>query len=363
MKQFQVKRDDFHQHRVVDDEAAATELVDGEIRVRINRFAFTANNITYAVAGDMIGYWQFFPAVGDDAEGWGVIPVWGFAEVIDCKAEGVSVGEKLFGYFPPADELTMLPTRMSEHGFIDGAVHRSQLPAGYNRYRRVQAEAGYSASGDDERMLLWPLYATAFCLGDSLLDNGWYGAEQVLIISASSKTSIGLAYALRSIDGAPRSVGITSSRNLDFVSSIGVYDDLCCYDDVSAIDLTKLSVIVDMSGNTAVLAALHSALGDNMKFTVNVGLTHWEDAEPNEKINTERSEFFFAPGHIQKRSEEWGPQEFDRRSSEFVASAADQSRSWLSLSQRGGLAGLSEIYDDVCEGRNSPQEGIVIDMS
>ena len=31
-------------------------LADGEAMIRVDRFGLTANNITYGVAGDMIGY-------------------------------------------------------------------------------------------------------------------------------------------------------------------------------------------------------------------------------------------------------------------------------------------------------------------
>ena len=60
--------------------AEAPPFAEGEARLRVERFALTANNVTYGVVGDRIGYWRFFPA-SDDA--WGVIPVWGTAEVID----------------------------------------------------------------------------------------------------------------------------------------------------------------------------------------------------------------------------------------------------------------------------------------
>lgn len=363
MKQLQVRKDHFQERRIVDTDGASPALAVGEVRVKLSRFAFTANNITYAVAGDMLGYWQFFPPIGDDTEGWGVIPVWGFAEVVESSVEELPVGEKLFGYFPPANELIMMPDRVSAQAFIDGAAHRSQLPPGYNRYRRVTAEAGYNPASDDERMLLWPLYATAYCLGDALFDNDWYGAEQVLVLSASSKTSIGLGYALAAIEGAPKSIGVTSKRNNEFVASLNLFDQTHCYDDLSILDVSIPTVIVDMSGNTDVMAALHGLLKDNMRHTINVGLTHWEEAAPKEGIISERSEMFFAPGHMQKRSKEWGPEEFDRRSSEFVASAVKLSGTWLSLASHSGLQGLSDVYDDVCNGCSAPNEGILIDMA
>ena len=46
-------------------------LQPGQIRVKVNSFALTSNNITYAAFGDAMSYWQFWPT--DDAV-WGVIP-------------------------------------------------------------------------------------------------------------------------------------------------------------------------------------------------------------------------------------------------------------------------------------------------
>lgn len=72
-------------------------LADGQVRVRIDSFALTSNNITYAAFGDAMSYWQFFPST---EEGWGSIPVWGFASVVQSLHPGVAVGERLYGYWP-----------------------------------------------------------------------------------------------------------------------------------------------------------------------------------------------------------------------------------------------------------------------
>ena len=45
---------------------APTDCDAGQVLLRIDRFALTANNVTYGVAGDQIGYWQFFPPSGGD---------------------------------------------------------------------------------------------------------------------------------------------------------------------------------------------------------------------------------------------------------------------------------------------------------
>ncbi|MGH8822062.1 MAG: DUF2855 family protein, partial [Rhodoferax sp.] len=54
--------------------APEVTLTAEQIRVRVDAFALTSNNITYAAFGDAMSYWQFYPT-GED--GWGIVPVWG----------------------------------------------------------------------------------------------------------------------------------------------------------------------------------------------------------------------------------------------------------------------------------------------
>lgn len=362
--EFQIRRDNFETYRVVepDDSADTAELADDAVRTRIERFAFTANNISYAATGDQLGYWQFFPPTGADPDGWGMMPVWGFAEVVRSNVDEVPVGDRLFGYFPPASHLDLVPTHISPLRLVDGAEHRSQLPQGYNTYYRVKAEPGYDPANDDLRMLLWPLHITSFCLWDFLQENDWCGAAQVIIVSASSKTSIGLAYALDDDATAPPTIAITSARNLDFVKSLGLYEESVTYDSLAEIDATIPAVIVDMSGNGEVLGRLHTHLGDNMVQCINVGLTHWDEGLAGDGIIKERSEFFFAPTHIQKRMQDWGPDGFAERTSSFMHETALKSRAWLELNKIDGLQGLADVYEDVCRGRMSPAEGLIIEL-
>lgn len=362
MIQFQIRKDDVNIHRLVDSASSEDAIEDGQIKVSIRQFALTANNITYAVVGDRMGYWQFFPPLGDDTDGWGVMPVWGFAEVVESKVDQIHVGERIFGYFPPATELTMSPAKVSEIRFVEGAAHRSKLPGTYNNYRRVNAEPGYTGETDNERMLLSPLFGTSFCLWDSLSDNDWYGAKQIVIVSASSKTSIGLSYALHDDPTAPTVIGVTSARNLDFVNGLGIYDQVVTYDLLANIDSNRPTVIVDMSGDGEVLGALHSLLADNMMRCLNVGLTHWGKAGPNQNIIADRSELFFAPAHIQKRAMEWGPVGLEEKVNVFMTVTAAKCRDWMKIRQIEGLPGIGDIYNDVCEGRMAANEGLIVQL-
>ncbi|MEM8749039.1 MAG: DUF2855 family protein [Pseudomonadota bacterium] len=370
MQQLQLGKGDIRQLRLLDGDAQA-ELGEGEIRVRVEAFAFSANNVTYAAAGHTLGYWKFFKPVAtgdgdgsdyDDVNGWGVLPCWGFAEVVETNAADLPLGERFYGYFPTAQELVMKPVHIKEGSFIDGAEHRSELPPGYNFYRRVAAEPGYDRATDELRMLLAPLYITSFCLWDLLQDNNWYGAKQVLIVSASSKTSFGLAYALKDDADAPSVVGLTSSRNVGFVEGVGLYGSTVSYKDIASLDANVPAVIVDMSGNADTMGALHAHFGDALVRSIDVGLTHWDEPRRNEQVNREKSQFFFAPSHIQHRIKEWGAAEFDKRSGSFMMKTAQKSMDWLKLIDVEGLEGLSKVYPDVCEGKLPADQGLIVRM-
>ena len=112
MKQFQVNKKELSKYRVVQSEDLP--LTQAGVAFEVERFAFTANNLTYFMMGDKLGYWQFFPPINshstknNNEENWGVIPVWGIGKVTASSVEGVDIGSRYFGYFPPATHLHTL---------------------------------------------------------------------------------------------------------------------------------------------------------------------------------------------------------------------------------------------------------------
>lgn len=366
MSEFQTFKKDLTQTRLVktNEAAALANLTDGDILVRIERFAFTANNITYGAAGDTIGYWKFFPAADNESGDWGCLPVWGFADVIASNVEGLDVGERLYGYYPPSDFLVMSPIKVSSQRFVDGTLRRAELPPVYNSYQRISAEADYDGALDNIRSILFPLHVTSFCLCDALQDAEYQGASQVIIVSASSKTAIGLAQGLAKEEGAPKVVGLTSKSNRVFVESLGCYDQVVCYDELANLDTAIASVMVDMAGNRAVLGAVHGALGENMLNCISVGMTHWDTLSDNDPLATqmirERTSFFFAPSHIQKRMTDWGQDGYNARTKAFMSARIQESLSWMKIEEISGFDAFSNIYDQMVVGKINPNEGIVV---
>ncbi|MFU8764566.1 MAG: DUF2855 family protein, partial [Haliea sp.] len=247
-RDFIVNRADLAQTRWVAGPALEAIALDaGQVLVEIEKFAFTANNITYAVAGDMLNYWSFFPA----ESGWGRIPVWGYATVVRSRCDGIAEGERLYGYLPMSSHLVMQPESIAPGSFLDLYKQRRELHPVYNSYSRVQSVAdGEREVLDDLRPLLNPLYTTSFLLDDWLADNDFFGASQALLLSASSKTGFGLAFALsrRRPDG-PRVIGLTSPGNSAFVERLGCYDAVLAYDGIATLDASQATLVVDFAGD------------------------------------------------------------------------------------------------------------------
>ncbi len=328
---------------------------DGEILLEVERFALTANNITYAVAGDSaLGYWKFFPA----PDPWGRVPVWGFGRVVASQLRDIAVGERFYGYFPMGTHLLVRPTRVAPTGFVDGAPHRAALPGVYNQYQRAVGERGEEPA----QMLLRPLFTTSFFLDDFLADNDFFGARRVILSSASSKTSLGLAFELaHKRKGSIQVAGLTAPGNAAFVRQLGFYDQVVTYDDLESLDASIPSVFVDMAGNAAVLRRIHEHFVDALRHSCTVGVTHWQDAARTAPVLPgPPPTMFFAPSQIQKRSKEWGPGGLERHiATDWRDFVADSSR-WLDVVEQRGPTAMQRAYLAMLEGSTPPTQGVVI---
>jgi len=311
---FIVNRADLREAQFTD--AAALDPADGQVLLEVERFALTANNISYGMAGDMLGYWNFFPA----PDGWGRIPAWGTAKVVKSRHPDVAEGARFYGYMPMSHQVLMSPVDVSSRGFSDGSAHRAQLPPIYQEYLSVTPENGFDPSTDDLQCILRILFVTSLHLEDHLAANDYFGATTLIIGSASSKTAIGLAWLATKRPGITV-VGLTSPGNKAFVEGLGCYDRVLGYDEIASLDADAPSVYVDMSGNKTVLTAVHTHLRDALKNSTGVGLTHWESAaapDAAEELPGPTPDFFFVPTHMVEHREKTSLAEHDARISREV---------------------------------------------
>lgn len=349
---FEVRQDDLHETRVLENEPP--ELARGQVLLGVDTFGLTTNNITYALVGESMNYWNFFPA----EDGWGRVPVWGFADVVASEAEGVEEGTRIFGYLPPCTHLVVRPDRPSDSQFVDASPHRAELPAAYNRYSRVAGDPNYHEENEDHQMLLWPLYFTSALIDDFLADEEFFGADAVLVSSASSRTSSALAFLLDRRDG-PDAVGLTSPGNVEFVEGLGVYDMVVPYEEIGSLP-KEPAVYVDMAGDAKVRSSVHEHYGEDLKHDAVVGMTHREDLGGAEGLPGPRPKFFFAPSRLKKRAEDWGAEQVNKRISESWLPYVEWTRGWLEVVHDSGPDAIERIYLELLDGRSDPSVGHVL---
>ena len=355
MTDFLVKRDDLRQCRVV--ESAAPEIGPGEALLRVETFGLTANNVTYAVFGEAMSYWDFFPA----EQGWGRVPMWGFAEVERSEADEVEPGTRVYGYLPPSSHLAVTPADASDAGFVDAAPHRAALPSAYHRYLATDADPFYRPDTEQIQMLLRPLFFTSFLIDDQLDDEGLATRGPVLISSASSKTAIAAAFMLAQRDGVEL-VGLTSPRSAAFVEGLGLYDRTVTYEAIDSLERGP-ATYVDVAGDGAVRQAVHSHFGDELAHSMAVGASHWEDFGAGAgELPGPAPTFFFAPDRVVKRSEDWGTAGLQDRVAEAWHPFCEWIAGWLETIPGTGFDAVRDAYLEVLEGRVDPKYAHVLTL-
>lgn len=344
---FEINRGDLEQTRLIKRDAG--ELAENSVRVRLERFALTANNITYAEFGDELQYWSFFPT----EDGWGRMPVWGFATIIESNHAEISIGSRYFGFWPVSETVDLLP-QTNNQGFFDVSPHRRNLPAIYNSYLR----SGDAATRDADSMeaTFRPLFMTSYLISQQIRDEHG-SAIDALIASASSKTALGTAFCLQR--AGLHCAGLSSPSRLSGLSSMGLYGKLASYQCISEIENTKPTVFVDIAGNTNIRAAVHNHLRDALVQSFVVGASHNQRGRSGESLPGPKPTMFFAPSAYETVIARDGAADFHRQFgrawSEFTAFAGD----WLQPEYCENAAGFADGYHRVRAGEISTESVLI----
>ena len=356
---FVINRKDFTQTKFAETEIISEEtLLADELFLKIDFFSFTTNNITYAMVGDRIGYWQFFPT----EEGWGIIPTWGFAEVIISKHPQIKVGERFYGYYPFATHLRV-KAKLISSGFLDVSLHRSGLPIIYNAYTNIKQDTLYEADKEAQMSIFRPLFVTSFLLDDFFEDNQFFQSENIILTGASSKTALGMAYLLSQRNHTNKKIkviGLTSASNLDFVKSLNLYDQVFLYENVTDLNLEQSYSIVDFAGNQIVQKQLQLHLGNQLKYNCSVGMTHWDKNYLPEHKAPNKPILFFAPTHAQKRTQEWSNEVFQEKLAEAWKSFVIHTNTWLTINEIKGETEIQTMYLEMLQGKIDPKVGYIV---
>jgi Protein of unknown function (DUF2855) len=342
--ELRVRRDDLASCELLEGESLREDLDEGEAQLLVERFALSANNISYAVLGEQLGYWRLFPA----PRGWGRIPAWGYVRVIRSRSRALAEGQRMFGLVPMGRYLTVRPAPHPV-GFMDAAPHRAGLSPVYNQYLSLEDE------GDDAALVMRPLFGTSVLLDLVLSERGLGGAQTVVLTSASSKTAYGLAHLLRGRH--LETIGLTSGTRRAWVEGLGLYDGVLAYGDVGDLGAPGSAVLVDFAGDRALVRRLHEQLGDALERSVLVGFTHRQLGADEAPLPGPVPEFFFAPDEMVRRGRELALR-YAVAWQEFVPVVARTMR----IERVTDGEELVRVYRELLDGRTDPAVGHVVTL-
>ena len=356
MREIQISRDELRVARVAEVEPGP--LAEGAARLRIELFALTANNITYAAMGEgELGYWDFFPAPA----GWGRPPVWGFATVVESRAAGVEVGARLYGYYPISESLDVLPVKAGPRGFVDGAPHRRAKAMVYNHYQNAAADPVYDAAFEAEQAIFRPLYGTGWWAADCV-HQGQPSPRTVVCSSASSKTALATAYQLRRL-GDAKLVALTSTANLAYVRDTGLYQETLPYEAIATLRAEAPAVYLDFLGREAQTAAVHRALGASLVRSILIGATDWGSKPggvrlPTAALEGPMPEFFFVPDYAMARMQ--ADPALGTAMLKDLRTFIAGSRAYVTATRHVGTDAMQAAWERLASGATPPREALVL---
>ena len=268
MSDFLISRDDLRSCRIAESEPP--ELDPGQALLRLDCFGLTSNNVTYAVFGDAMSYWSFFPA----EPGWGRMPVWGFRRGRALEAEGIESGARIYGYLPVSSHLVVTPERTRSDSFIDASPHRAELPPVYQLYTLTAGDDLYRPETEDIQMLLLhssprpSSSTTSWRTRDTrTAGRSWFRA---LRARRPSPLPSGSPSATRPRSWGPRRRATWSSSRVWRSTTAR----LLRRDRLARAGACRLRGPV---GRRRRRMAVHTHFGDELGLSMAVGLTHWEE--------------------------------------------------------------------------------------
>ncbi|KAF8584666.1 hypothetical protein K439DRAFT_1410904 [Ramaria rubella] len=359
-------------------------LPKNHVVIRVDRFGFSSNNITYQALGEEphFRYFDFHPAPGTP-DAHGVIPVWGFGTIVASNISKIHVGERVFGYLGMSRYL-LLPVDANEINNFNFYVPRPHLPTDrrpYNQLTRCSHDKLYHPAEEDLNMLYRPLFWTSFWAEDWLFTapkTPYNGGRTIVISSASAKTAFCLAYLVKERHHPGTIVvGLTSKGNIAFTKSLGLYDTVFTYDDIeTALGINDSKwLYVDVAGNDALNARLWKTIGSSLVRNISLGLTNLSPAVQNTYVmpvsGVTRSatsppstvvppvELFFMPEWLAERRRMLGALSIFEMQRKAWTALMQDCKAWIVLERTWGAEEVRKEYEEMVQGHFGPEKGMI----
>lgn len=315
--------------------------------LEVDRFSLAANNLGYAMLGDVLRSWDAYPS---PAPGWGRVPVWGAAQVLEAPAGLAAVGATVTGYLPMATHAVVRVERRRSALMAVDEPRSAMLPI-YHRLALDGTDPGWSDHHRDVDTVMLAVFRFAALLADDLRRSG---VGEVVVSSASSRSAAALSHLL---DGHGIEVtGLTSARNEAAVKTFDTYRPVLTYDRIDELATDGNAVYVDLAGAGDVTSAVGERLGARLVGSIVVGGTHlrsWPAEFPSATVfNTGDREVEV----VAERGEEEVENLYRTARGTLVAWAA----SWLRVTTKHGVGAAGETWRDIAAGQTDPLSAVVL---
>ncbi|GIZ48894.1 hypothetical protein CKM354_001193700 [Cercospora kikuchii] len=138
-----VRTSNISEHTSITISSHLPPLPENKIRAMPRIISLTANNLSYAKGGHIMHWWDAFPLPADlpspynDATEYGIVPVWGYGEILNSKIPDIIPGSMIWGLWPshnmPVDLELQTAFDLKGH-YFDVSRHREKLWKFYNHY-------------------------------------------------------------------------------------------------------------------------------------------------------------------------------------------------------------------------------------
>lgn len=332
---------------------------EGSAVLSVDRFGLSTHNVTYADSATSLGYWSIFPA----PDGTGTVPVWGHATVVRSGHPQLVSGATFYGLLPMATHLLVTPNDVGPRGFTDASTHRRSAAPVYNRYLDGSTDPVAQASPSSAlEVVLRPTFTTSFLLESDLASNAWYGADAIVLTSASSRTAIGAAHVMQTRTQRPAIIGLTSGQHLTDVRELGCYDRVLDYDDVASLPVGP-TALVDLTGDGPVVAALHRRLASSLTHSAVVGATH-RHARPLDTTGLPGPPrtLFLAPGVATHLRDSLGDEVLERTLAAAWRGWTSSMQEWLRIHVADDVSAVRDMWRNALDGTASPRDAWVLTL-
>jgi len=379
-------QDHTKQHLVSLPNERLLPLSPNKVRMRTTLFALSANNLTYARIGHLVGWWgihplpQSTPAPFNDPSKYGRTMCWGSGQVVESTSPLLKAGQTLFGVFPIGTLPVDKEMKADAPGvFLETTAHRLDVLPVYNRYFLYQGDDAESEQSKAWDAIMRGHFETSYAINriafswdpatlppinpSAAKGAPWSAADAsltnavVLIFAASGKTAASFAQQIRELRPAEfrprRLIAVGSSAAKAFTEGFGWFDEVRLYSDSPAaltaswsVDQKTKIVILDYGarGDAAVAWAdsLRPLCG-TVQFIRVASDANIKGAEANTQAvlaGQQRSEVVVNSSVLR----DWGMEKLGAE--RYFRQLGEQ---WAEFKRRGGLPGLRFVWGDGME--------------